>query len=84
MKASSEKKIAMFFEQIKKNIFPEWDKKDEWSVKNLKTHNDDSKHLNSDYLGRCDSTEKIIYLNLDPEDCKNVNGSCDLPCSKGL
>ena len=84
MKASGEKKIAMFFEQIKKNIFPEWDKKDEWSVKNLKTHNDDSKHLNSDYLGRCDSTEKIIYLNLDPEDCKNVNGSCDLPCSKGL
>ena len=70
MKASGEKKIAMFFEQIKKDIFPEWDKKDEWSVKNLKTHNDDSKHLNSDYLGRCDSTEKIIYLNLDPEDWK--------------
>ena len=29
MKASGEKKIAMFFEQIKKDIFPEWDKKDE-------------------------------------------------------
>ena len=70
MKASGEKKIAMFFEQIKKDIFPEWDRKNEWSVKNLKTHNDDSKHLNSDYLGRCDSTEKIIYLNLDPEDWK--------------
>ena len=48
----------MFFEQIKKDIFPEWDKKDEWSVKNLKTHNDDSKYLNSVYLGRCDSSEK--------------------------
>ena len=39
-------------------------------MKNIKIHNDDSKHLNSDYLGRCDSTEKIIYLNLDPEDWK--------------
>ena len=39
-------------------------------MKNIKTHKDDSKHLNSDYLGRCDSTEKIIYLNLDPEDWK--------------
>ena len=27
MKSSGEKKIAMFFEQIKKDIFPEWDKK---------------------------------------------------------
>ena len=27
MKASGEKKIAMFFEQIKNDIFPEWDKK---------------------------------------------------------
>ena len=70
MKASGEKKIATLFEQIKKDIFPEWDKKDEWSVTNLKTHNDDSKHINSDYLGRCDSTEKIIYLNLNPEDWK--------------
>jgi len=67
MKANGEKKIAMFFEQIKKDIFPEWDKKDEWRVKNFK---DDSKHINSDYLGRCDSTGKIIYLNLDPEDWK--------------
>ena len=39
-------------------------------MKNLKTHNDDSKHLNSDYLGRCDSSGKIIYLNLDPENWK--------------
>ena len=39
MKSSGEKKIAMFFEQIKKDIFPEWDKKNEWSVKNLKKHN---------------------------------------------
>ena len=67
MKSSGEKKIAMFFEQIKKDIFPEWDKKDEWRVKNIKH---DSKYLNSDYLGRCDSTGKIIYLNLDPEDWK--------------
>ena len=52
MKASGEKKLAMFFETIKKDIFPEWDKKGEWRVKNLK-HN--SKHINSDYLGRCDS-----------------------------
>ena len=36
MKSSGEKKIAMFLEQIKKDIFPEWDKKDEWSVKILK------------------------------------------------
>ena len=70
MKSSGEKKIAMFFEQIKKDIFPEWDKKDEWRVKNLKNFKDDSKHINSDYLGRCDSTGKIIYLNLDPEDWK--------------
>ena len=67
MKSSGEKKIAMFFEQIKKDIFPEWDKKDEWRVKNLKH---DSNHINSDYLGKCDSTGKIIYLNLDPEDWK--------------
>ena len=67
MKSSSEKKIAMFFEQIKKDIFPEWDKNDEWCVKNFKH---DSKHINSDYLDRCDSTGKIIYLNLDPEDWK--------------
>ena len=60
----------MFFEQIKKDIFPEWDKKDEWRVKNLKNFKDDSKHINSNYLGRCDSTGKIIYLNLDPEDWK--------------
>ena len=39
-------------------------------MKNLKTHKNDSKFLNSDYLGRCDSTGKIIYLNLDPEDWK--------------
>ena len=26
MKSSGEKKMAMFFEQIKKDIFPEWDK----------------------------------------------------------
>ena len=39
-------------------------------MKDIKTNNDDSKHLISDYLGRCDSTEKIIYLNLDPEDWK--------------
>ena len=32
MKASGEKKIAMFFEQIKKDIFPKWDKKNEWIV----------------------------------------------------
>ena len=51
MKSSGEKKIAMFFEQIKKDIFPEWDKKDEWRVKNLKNFYDDSKHKNSDYLG---------------------------------
>ena len=70
MKSSGEKKIAMFFEQIKKDIFPEWDKKDEWRVKNLKTYNDVSKQLKTDYLGRCDSTEKIIYINLDPEDWK--------------
>ena len=57
----------MFFEKIKKDIFPEWDKKDEWRVKNIKH---DSKHINSDYLGKCDSTGKIIYLNLDPEDWK--------------
>ena len=37
MNANGEKKIAMFFEQIKKDIFPEWDRKNEWSVKNLKT-----------------------------------------------
>ena len=67
MKSTGEKKIVMFFEKIKKDIFPEWDKKDEWRVKNL---NHDSKHINSDYLGRCDSTGKIIYLNLDPEDWK--------------
>ena len=42
MKSSGEKKIAMFFEQIKKDIFPEWDKKDEWRVKNIEH---DSKHL---------------------------------------
>ena len=58
MKANGEKKIAMFFEQIKKDIFPEWDRKNEWRVKNLKNYKDDSKHLNSDYLGRCDSTGK--------------------------
>ena len=60
----------MFFEKIKKDIFPEWDKKDEWRVKSLKNFKDDSKHINSDYLGKCDSTGKIIYLNLDPEDWK--------------
>ena len=27
MKANGEKKIVMFFEQIKKDIFPEWDRK---------------------------------------------------------
>ena len=69
MKANGEKKIAMFFEQIKNDIFPEWDKKNEWRVKNLKTYKNDSKR-NSDYLGRCDSTGKIIYINLDPEDRK--------------
>ena len=67
MKSSGEKKIGMYFEQIKKDIFPEWDKQDEWRVTNLKH---DSKHINSDYLGRCDSIGKIIYLNLDPEDWK--------------
>ena len=55
MKSSGEKKIAMFFEQIKKDIFPEWDRKNEWRVKNF---NHDSKHINSDYLGRCDSIGK--------------------------
>ena len=39
-------------------------------MNNLINYNDDSKHINSDYLGRCDSTGKIIYLNLDPEDWK--------------
>ena len=39
-------------------------------MKNLKNYKDDSKRLNSDYLGRCDSTGKIIYFNLDPEDWK--------------
>ena len=39
-------------------------------MKNLKKHNHDSKHINSDYLGRCVSTGKIIYPNLDPEDWK--------------
>ena len=57
----------MFFQKIKKDIFPEGIKKDEWRVKNFK---DDSKHINFDYLGRCDSIEKIIYLNLDSEDLK--------------
>ena len=61
------KKDSYFFWANKKNILPEWDKKNEWSVKNIKH---DSKYLNSDYLGRCDSTGKIIYLNLDPEDWK--------------
>ena len=75
MKSSGEKKIAMFFEQIKKDIFPEWDKKDEWSVKNLKTHNDDSKHLNSDYLGRCDSTEKKLSQ-LRSRGLENRNVNC--------
>ena len=70
MKPSGEKKIAMFFEQIKNDIFPEWDKKNEWCVRNLKNYKDVSKHTNSDYLGRCHSTEKIIYLNLEPEDWK--------------
>ena len=37
-------------------------------MKNLKTYKDDSKRLNSDYLGKCDSIGKIIYINLDPED----------------
>ena len=36
MKASGKTKIVMTFEQIKKDIFPEWDKKNEWRVKNLK------------------------------------------------
>ena len=27
MKANGEKKIAIFFEQIKNEFFPEWDKK---------------------------------------------------------
>ena len=36
MKSSGEKKIAMFFERIKKDIFPEWDRKNEWRVKNFK------------------------------------------------
>ena len=35
MKANGEKKIAIFFEQIKKDIFPEWDKNNEWSEKKL-------------------------------------------------
>ena len=61
------KKDSYVFWANKKGIFPEWDKKDEWRVKNF---NHDSKYLNSDYLGRCDSTGKIIYLNLDPEDWK--------------
>ncbi len=61
----------MFFEQIKKDIFfSEWDRNNEWRMKNLKNYKDDSKHLNCDYLGRCDSTGKIIYLNLDQEDWK--------------
>ena len=51
MKSSGEKKIAIFFEQIKKDIFPEWDRKNEWREKNLKNYKNDSKHLNSDYLG---------------------------------
>ena len=70
MKSGCEKKIDMFFELINKDIFPEWDRKNEWRVKNLKTHNDDSKHLNSDYLGRCDLTKKTIYLNLNQKDWK--------------
>ena len=37
MKANGDKKMAMFFEQIKKDIFPEWDRKNEQRVKNLKT-----------------------------------------------
>ena len=44
------KKDSYFFEQIKKDIFPEWDRKNEWRVKNLKIYKDDSKHSNSDYL----------------------------------
>ena len=35
MKSNGEKKKAMFFEKIKKDIFPEWDKKYEWRVKIL-------------------------------------------------
>ena len=27
---------------------------------NLKKHNHESKHINSDYLGRCDSTENNL------------------------
>ena len=54
MKLSGEKKITMFFELIKKK-FPEWDRKNERHVKNLQNYKDDPKHLNSDYLGRCDS-----------------------------
>ena len=61
MKSSGEKKIAMFFEQIKKDIFPEWDKKDEWRVKNLKH---DSNHINSDYLGKC----CLLYTSPSPRD----------------
>ena len=35
----------MFFEQIKKDIFSEWNKKKEWSVKNTKNFKDDSKYM---------------------------------------
>ena len=67
MKSIVEKKIAMFFEQIKKDIFPEWDKKDEWRVKNLKH---DSNHINSDYGGKWEATGKRMQRNVDPEDWK--------------
>ena len=73
MKSSGEKKIAMFFEQIKKDIFPEWDKKDEWRVKNLKNFKDDSKHINSDYLGKCDSTGKNNLSQLGSRGLENRN-----------
>jgi len=53
-------------------------------VKNLKTYNDDSKHTNSDFLGRGDYTRKIIYLNLDPEDWKiEMLMVHEMSCSKG-
>ena len=77
MKSSGEKKIAMFFEQIKKDIFPEWDKKDEWRVKNLKNFKDDSKHINFDYLGRCVFYRKnnLSQLGSRGLENRNVNGS---------
>ena len=36
-------------------------------MKNLKNFKDDSKHINTDYLDRCDSAGIINYLNLDLE-----------------